>query len=75
MAEWIKIVELNTPSEAYMAKSLLESAEINVILKDENTSQVFGMFNPLIGGIKLIVSQENEAQAIEILKEGGFIDA
>lgn len=72
MADWVKLIEFNTPSEAYMAKSLLESAEISVFLKDENTSQVFGMFNPLIGGIKLMVSEDQKETAINLLKEGGY---
>lgn len=74
MSEWRKITEFYLAQDAYMAKSLLESEDIQVFLKDEMTAQVFSLFNNMIGGVKLLVPEEQAEQAIQILKEGGYID-
>lgn len=73
MAEWTKIEEFIYAQDAYLAKALLESEGIEVFLKDEVSSQVFSLFSNIIGGIKLLVPENEAERAFQILKEGGYI--
>ena len=69
MADWVQIMVFAFPSDAYVAKSYLESEGIEVFLRDEISSQVFNVN----GGVKLIVCEEEKDRAVELLKEGGFL--
>ncbi len=59
------------PSQVHMAQSLLESAGIKSIIKDELTSQVIA-FSTAIGGVKLMVDKADVPRATELLIEGGY---
>ena len=54
-------------SEAIVARSLLESAGIFVVLCDENLVRLDWQISNFIGGIRLQVNSEDEQEAKEIL--------
>lgn len=63
----IKLTEVNSISEAYLIRSVLESNGIKVELKDENAlvlqpDIVFG-----IQGIEILVEETNLAKAKEVI--------
>jgi hypothetical protein len=54
-------------SEAIVARSMLESADIPVYLRDENLVRLDWQVSNFIGGIRLQVDAENELAAAELL--------
>jgi cell division protein FtsB len=54
---------------AHIAKTKLESEEIECFLFDENTSSMIWFYNNAIGGIKLKVRAEDLKRARKILEE------
>jgi len=69
MADWVQVLGFAFPLDAYVAKSYLESEEIDVFLRDEISSLVFNVN----GGVKSMVPEEQKDRAMELLKEGGFL--
>jgi hypothetical protein len=55
--------------EAMIAKSMLDSAGIECFLGDENIVRIDWLYSNLIGGIKLMVRQEDAETARSLLKE------
>lgn len=56
--------------QAYFAKTLLDSAEIECFVLDDNVNRMFGaMLTPVFGGVKLQVREEDAEAAGEILDE------
>lgn len=47
----------------------LEAEEITAYLQDENTVTVVPMYSMAVGGIKLMVHEEQAPRALELLKE------
>lgn len=68
-----KIAAFTYTHEAQMAITYLESFEIEVIVKDEMTVQVYGFLSNAIGGVKLYVDETCADEALQRLKEGGYI--
>jgi len=56
-------------SEAIVARSLLESANIPVYLADENFVRLDWQMSQLVGGIRLQVAPADEAAALELLRQ------
>ena len=73
MSKLIKVIECTYPHEAHLAKGLLEASNIEVIMKDEYTVQVNNFYSNAIGGVKLLVEEDQVEDALSILKEGGYI--
>lgn len=55
--------------EAKLIKSVLEGSGIDVYVYDENISMMEPFYSRAVGGIKLLVSDEQLEKAKEILKE------
>jgi hypothetical protein len=55
--------------EAIVARSVLEAAGINCLLRDENTVRMDWLWSNMIGGMRLQVTTENEAEARELLAQ------
>jgi|SRR5215470_6781200 len=55
--------------EAFVAKSILDSAEIDSFLADENLVRIDWLYSNLIGGAKLMVRPEDAAEAAALLDE------
>ena len=64
----------NLPQDAYLVKSLLESCDIEVYLKDELTIQSDNFLSNALNGVKLQVPASQVEEAIAILIEHGYID-
>jgi len=56
-------------SEAIVARSLLESAGIDVYLRDENLVRLEWQISNFIGGIRLQVEVSDESAALELLSQ------
>jgi len=57
-------------AEAYVGRSLLESAGIPAWIADENLVRMDWFYSNLVGGMRLQVDEGEEAAAREILEEG-----
>jgi hypothetical protein len=55
--------------EALLAKGKLESAGVECFLGDENTVRMDWLWSNLLGGVKILVTPEDFAEASEILNE------
>lgn len=73
MSNWITVITFIYPHEAHIAKSVLESEDIPVFIKDELTAQVNNFYSTAIGGVKVQVPETEKEKAIELLREAGFI--
>jgi hypothetical protein len=73
MENWTVVYAGAYPSEVYMAKNLLETEGIETFIKDELTSQVIG-FSTALGGVKLMVHENDAPRALELLTAGGYIE-
>ena len=69
MNNWIQIATFTLPQDAHLAKTKLESEGIQVVLKDELTTQVINYYSNAIGGVKLLVEKPEAKRAKQILKE------
>ncbi len=73
MENWPTIISFPYPLEAHLAKGYLESNGIEILLKDELTTQVISYLPSAIGGVKLLVRESDYEQGIQLLKEGGYL--
>jgi hypothetical protein len=55
--------------EAFLAKGKLVSAGIDAVLADDNTVRMDWLWSNLVGGLKILVSPEDFADASQILNE------
>ncbi|MDX1461508.1 MAG: DUF2007 domain-containing protein [Marinirhabdus sp.] len=72
MGEYVKLATFTLPHELSVVQSLLESYEIECLVKDELTVQVHNFYSNAIGGISLHVKGKDIAQAESILKSHDF---
>lgn len=73
MDKWTVIISFTYGYEAHLAKSKLESEEIEVLVRDELNAQVCEAGANAVGGVKLCVRESDVIRAIHSLKEGGYI--
>ncbi|MFY9310846.1 MAG: DUF2007 domain-containing protein [Bacteroidia bacterium] len=71
MKYWTQIIAFDHSHDAYLVKTKLEAEGIEVIIKDELTSQVY--YSTAVGGIKLLVRDFDYARAYDILIATGYI--
>lgn len=74
MNNWVHLATFTLPHEAYMAQNLLEAEGLETFLRDELSVQVDNFISQAIGGVKIMVKEEHGQKALEILREGGYID-
>jgi hypothetical protein len=55
--------------EAWIAKSILDSADIECFLADDNMVRLDWFYSNLIGGIKVLVREEDSETAIRLLEQ------
>jgi hypothetical protein len=63
----VTIRQFRDPSEAMVAKSVLDSAGIECFLRDENTVRLDWVISNMIGGIRLQVAAKDVGAAEELL--------
>lgn len=73
MDNWITVISFTYPYQAHIAKGLLESEGIEVLIKDELTTQVNNLYSNAIGGVKLQVKESELEVTQQILTESGYI--
>jgi Putative prokaryotic signal transducing protein len=74
MSNWREAISLTYPAQAHMVQGYLESEGIETMLKDELTTQVYSMNSNAIGGVKVMVRDEDYESAQQILEKGGYIN-
>ncbi len=63
----IVVARFSFPHEAHIAKANLESAGIESFIADEHTVNTQWLYSNAIGGVRLMVSEEDLEEATEIL--------
>ncbi|WP_435249669.1 DUF2007 domain-containing protein [Vibrio sp. nBUS_14] len=63
----IVVARFSFPHEAHIAKANLESAGIESFIADEHTVNTQWLYSNAIGGVRLMVLEENLEEATEIL--------
>ncbi|WP_051117950.1 DUF2007 domain-containing protein [Vibrio campbellii] len=63
----IVVARFSFPHEAHIAKANLESAGIQSFIADEHTVNTQWLYSNAIGGVRLMVSEEDFEEATEIL--------
>ncbi len=69
LRDLITIARYRDLSEAIVVRTMLESAGIDVFLRDENLVRLDWQMSNLIGGIRLEVEAKDEARAAELLRQ------
>jgi hypothetical protein len=67
--EFIILQSFNNYVDANLLLTRLESEDIKCWLKDENTVTIYPIWTNAVGGIKLMVREEDYARAYDIFKE------
>jgi hypothetical protein len=70
---YITVLTFTYPYEVAIVRGRLESDGIECFVQDELTIQIHPFYSNAIGGIKLQVKESDLEQAVEILKEAGYI--
>jgi hypothetical protein len=70
---YITVLTFTYPYELAIVRGRLESEGIECFVQDELTAQVHPFYSNAIGGVKLQVKASDLKQAVEILKETGYI--
>lgn len=55
--------------QAQLVKGLLDANGVPCAINDETVGAVISQYAPNIGDVYVVVTQENEAQALRVLKE------
>lgn len=72
MTNFFEIATFTLPHELAVARTLLESYDIECLVQDELTIQVHNFYSNAIGGIALKVDKNDIAEAEKLLQEHGF---
>lgn len=73
MSNWKEAISLTFPTQAHLVQGYLESEGIDTMLKDEFTTQVNNMYSNAVGGVKVMVREEDYENAQQILQQGGYL--
>lgn len=73
MDNWSIAISLMFPTQAHLVQGYLESEGIETILKDEMTAQVNNFYSNAIGGVKILVRDEDLERSLQLLEQGGYI--
>ncbi len=73
MSTWKEAISLTLPTEAHMIQGYLASEGVESILKDELTTQVNNFYSNALGGVKVMVREEEYETALQVLEKGGYL--
>jgi hypothetical protein len=65
--EWTELRRCTWLHEAHFLRSLLQSADIDVLIPDEHTAGVYPGITPMMGGVRVLVPAADLAHARELL--------
>jgi len=71
MSELVTLRAFNNSNDFQIAKSYLESFEIECFAQDENVTSTY--WTGIVGGVKLQVREEDTERAIKVLMEAGYL--
>lgn len=71
MNELVTLRAFNNPNDFEIAKSYLESFEIECFGQDENMTATY--WTGVVGGVKLQVRAEQVEEAIKLLMDAGYL--
>ena len=71
MNELVTLRAFNNSNDFQIAKSYLESYEIECFAQDENMTRTY--YTGIVGGVKLQVREEDTDRAIKLLMEAGYL--
>lgn len=74
MKPFVTIKTFTYAYEVAVLKGRLESEGITTFIKNENFSQIASLYSNAIGGVQLQVREDDIPAAIEILKEGDYLN-
>ena len=63
------VARFQTPEEAHLFRSFLESRGISAELFDEHVVQLFWHYSNAIGGVRVVVGPDDEEEAAEAHRE------
>ena len=69
----VLLISFTYPHEAHMAANYLESEGVLTTIQDELTVQVDNFYSNAIGGVKLLVNQDDYQIGQALLIKGGYI--
>ncbi|NLT02614.1 MAG: DUF2007 domain-containing protein [Bacteroidales bacterium] len=68
-----EVIAMSMPTEAHMVQGYLASEGIESVLKDENITQIQPFYSNAVGGVKLLVREEDVEVALQVLEKGGYL--
>lgn len=71
---WQIIQTFTYPHEAHLAKAFLESEGVDSEIRDELTVQVNNFYSNAVGGVKLVVREEDYDRGVEVLIKGDYLN-
>ena len=71
MNELVTLRAFNNSNDFQIAKSYLESFEIECFAQDENVTSTY--WTGIVGGVKLQVREEDAERAIKVLMEADYL--
>lgn len=74
MNQFVTIKTFTYAYEVVVLKGRLESEGITTFIKNENFSQIASLYSNAIGGVQLQVRENDLPRAIEILREGDYLN-
>ncbi len=73
MENWSVAISMMFPTEAHMVQGYLQSEGIETIMKNEMITQVYNLYSNAVGGVEILVKNEDLERAIQLLEKGGYI--
>jgi hypothetical protein len=73
-ADLVTIRTFTKVADALLAKTVLDSAEIDSFLFDENTIRIDWFYSNALGGVKLRVRPDDAAEALELLNQSAHLE-
>ena len=67
---WVRVAAFWQPTEAHLARLKLESEGIECFLSDENIVTTYWLYANAVGGVKLLVREQDAPRAAELLRQG-----
>ena len=67
---WVTVATFWHPTEAHLARLKLESEGIDCFLSDENIVTTYWLYANAVGGVKLLVREQDAPRAAELLRRG-----
>jgi hypothetical protein len=68
MSRFVELVSYQEIYKAYLVKSYLDENGITCFVKDENITAAHPFYSQAVGGVKVMVPEDEMEEALELLK-------